>query len=136
MKTLTRDLTRRHAIAIALGVVLAGVPLLAFDYWMSRVVERRAVDEITTVAKRAIALAESRVGHAITVLDGLAEKGIASCSGVQLDAMRDAVFATPPLKEIAIVDPEGGTICSHFGTMPGRRIVLSSTPLRGARRTV
>ena len=44
------------------GAVLAGAPLLAFDYWLARLIERQSVEDVTTSAKRAIALAETRVG--------------------------------------------------------------------------
>ena len=45
--------------------------------------------------------------------------------------MQRTIFAVPPLKELAMVDPEGGTRCTHFGSMYGRRIATSSEPLAG-----
>ena len=58
--------------------------------------------------------------------------GVRSCTGADLDAMQRTVFAIPPLKEIAMVDPDGGTRCTHFGTLYGRRIATSSERLAGS----
>ena len=129
MKKLARNFPRKHIIAIVLGAVLAGAPLVLFDYWLSRAIQRQTADEITTSAKRAIALADARVNQAIMALDGLVAAGVRSCAGADLDAMQRAVFAIPPLKEIAMVDPEGGTRCTHFGTLYGRRLAIASEPL-------
>ncbi len=46
--------------------------------------------------------------------------------------MRQAVFSIPPLKEVSIVDAQGRTTCSHFGTVPGQRATISSELLAGA----
>jgi sensor c-di-GMP phosphodiesterase-like protein len=132
VKKLARNFSRKHIIAIVLGAGLAGAPLLLFDYWLSRAIQRQTADEITTSAKRAIALADTRVSQAITALDGLVAAGVRSCVGADLDAMQRTVFAIPPLKEIAMVDPGGETSCTHFGSMYGRRIAISSEPLAGS----
>ena len=91
----------------------------------------RPARDVTTSAKRAIALADTRVSQVITALDGLVAAGVRSCVGADLDAMQRTRFAVPPLKELAMVDPEGGTRCTHFGSMYGRRIATSSEPLAG-----
>ena len=83
-----KDFARKHTIAIAVGAFLAATPLLAFDYWLSGLIERQTLDDITTSAKRAVGLAETRVGQAVSTLDGLAERGVNSCAGPNLDAMR------------------------------------------------
>jgi sensor c-di-GMP phosphodiesterase-like protein len=126
---LARIFPRQHIIAVVLGAVLAGAPLLLFDYWLSRAIQRQAGDEVTTSAQRVIALADARVSQVVTALDGLVAAGVRSCTGADLDAMRRAVFVTPPLKEIAMVDPDGGTRCTHFGTLYGQRVAVSSEPL-------
>jgi sensor c-di-GMP phosphodiesterase-like protein len=127
-----KTFTRKHTIAIVLGAVLAGAPLLVFDYWLARQIERQTLDDVTTSAKRAISLAESRVAQAIGAVDSLAASGAVSCDEAHLDAMRRAVFVTAPLKEIAVVDAQGKTLCTQFGPVIGRRDVVSSEPLAGA----
>jgi sensor c-di-GMP phosphodiesterase-like protein len=121
----------KDLIAVAVGAVLAGVPLVMFDFWLNGVVERQGQDEVVIAARRAITLAETRVGRVITALDNLAAHGIDGCRANSLEAMRQAAFAGP-IKEIAVVGPDGQTQCTHLGLPLGQRKVLSSEPLAGA----
>ena len=75
---------------------------------------------MSTAAKRAIPLAEARVRDAVGTLDTLAAAGVSSCD------QRD------PVKEIAIIGPDGKTLCNHLGLPPGEREVVSSETLFGA----
>lgn len=93
---------------------------------------RQGREEVETSAKRAISLAESRVLQVIHALNQLAARGVASCSQKHIEAMRRAVFRTTPIKEIAIVGPDGQTLCTQFGLAPGERKLVSSEPLVGA----
>src|ERR1700693_4707004 len=83
-----RGFSRKNLVAIALGVVLAGAPLLAFNYWLSGLIERQGQDEVGTSAKRAIMLAETRVSHVIAALDDLAARGVDSCRPANIESMR------------------------------------------------
>ena len=46
--------------------------------------------------------------------------------------MRQAAFDTMPIKEIAVVGPDGQTLCTHLGLPLGQRKVVASEPLVGA----
>ena len=46
--------------------------------------------------------------------------------------MRRATFSTIPVKEIAVVGPDGETLCTDLGLPPGQRTTLSSELLVGA----
>ena len=46
--------------------------------------------------------------------------------------MRRAAFSAIPVKEIAVIGPDGKTLCNHLGLPPGEREVVSSEPLVGA----
>jgi sensor c-di-GMP phosphodiesterase-like protein len=127
-----RALTRRNVVAIAAGVLLAGAPLVAFDVWLGGMINRQGQDEVDTSAKRAIALAESRVTEVIGTLDALAAHGVDSCTPGHLDAMRRALFHTTPVKEIALLGADGQTLCTHVGP-PIQPQLVSSEPLPGAR---
>ncbi len=87
---------------------------------------------MSTAGKRAIALAEARVRDAVGTLDTLAVAGVSSCDQQDMEAMRRAAFSTIPVKEIAVIGPDGKTLCNHLGLPPGERAVLSSEPLVGA----
>src|SRR5450631_2898552 len=79
MGLFVRAFTRRNLIAIAAGVVLAGAPLIAFDYWLERLGDMQAGAEVATAARRAVSLAESRLNQTIGALDELAAQGVNSC---------------------------------------------------------
>ena len=132
MGFLVRAFTRRNIIAIAVGVLLAGAPLAAFNFWLNGLVDRRGLEEVDTSVKRAIALAESRVTQVIAMLDGLAARGVDSCQPGDVAAMRQAAFDTMPVKEIGVVGPDGQTQCTHLGLPLGERQLVSSEPLAGA----
>jgi len=127
-----RAFTRRNVFAVVVGAVLAGVPLVAFNFWLDGLIDRQGDAEVGTSARRAIALAETRVRDAVGTLDGLAARGIDACEPSQIEAMRRATFSTIPVKEIAIVGPGGETLCTDLGLPPGQRTVQSSEPLVGA----
>jgi len=126
-----RAFTRRNIVAIVVGMVLAGAPLVGFDFWLGGVIDRQGQDEVETSAKRAISLAESRVSDAVNALDGLAGQGVDSCTPANLDKMRMAVFRTGPVKEIEILAPNGERLCAHLGMPTPRRTLVSSEPLAG-----
>ncbi len=128
-----RVLTRRKVIAIAVGVLLAGAPLVAFDFWLGGLIDQQGQEEVETSAKRAISLAESRVTSVIATLDQLAARDVDSCAAGHIEAMRFAVFRTTPVKEIALVAPDGRTLCTDLGLPLGRRTLVSSEPLVGAK---
>jgi sensor c-di-GMP phosphodiesterase-like protein len=127
-----RAFSRRNIFAIAVGVLLAGIPLIAFNFWLEDLIEKQGEAEVGTSAKRAIALAEARVRDAIGALDGLATHGVASCGPAEIEAMRYAAFHTIPVKEIAVVGPDAETLCTHLGLPLGERVMVSSELLVGA----
>jgi len=127
-----RGVTRRNLFAIVVGALLAGGPFIAFNLWLDNLIERQGQSEVSTAAKRAIALAEARVRDAVGTLDTLAAAGVSSCDQQDMEAMRRAAFSTIPVKEIAIIGPDGKTLCNHLGLPPGEREVVSSEPLVGA----
>ena len=132
MVGVVRALTRKNIFAIVVGVLLAGAPLLAFNFWLGGLIDRQGQDEVDTSAKRAIALAEFRVTQVISTLDGLAARGVDSCRPGDVEAMRQASFDTAPIKEIAIVGPDGQTLCTDLGLPLGQRKLVASEPLAGA----
>jgi sensor c-di-GMP phosphodiesterase-like protein len=131
MGTVLRAFTRRNTIAIVIGVLLAAAPLVAFDFWLSGLIDRQGQMEVDTSARRAISLAESRVDSVVDALDELAAGGVATCEPGNIAAMRHAAFATIPIKEIAILGPDGATLCTHLGVASGGRDLISSEPFIG-----
>ena len=127
-----RAVSRRNIFAIVVGALLAGVPLIGFNFWLEGLIDRQGEAEVGTSARRAIALAEARVKDAVGALDGLAARGVNSCDPAHIEAMRYAAFITIPVKEIAVVGPDAETLCTHLGLPLGERTMLSSELLVGA----
>jgi len=132
MGFIVRAVSRRNIFAIVVGALLAGVPLIGFNFWLENIIDRQGEGEVGTSARRAIALAEARVREAVGALDGLAARGVDSCDPAHIEAMRYAAFNTVPVKEIAVVGPDAETLCTHLGLPLGERTMLSSELLVGA----
>lgn len=116
----------RKLIAIAIGTLLAGAPMVAFNHWFDAVIVREGTDEVESFNKRTIQLAERRIAQVIATLGELARQGVDVCGPLQLDALKDANFRTTAIKEISIIGPEGETLCSDLGMPLQPRIVVSS----------
>ena len=132
MGSLVRAFSRRNLIAIAAGVMLAGAPLVALDFWLDRLIDTQGSEQVAHAARRAVSLAEARLNQTIGALNELAAKGVGSCESSHVELMQQAAFNTATVKEIAIIGPEGQTLCTHVGPPLGQRKVIISEPLRGA----
>jgi sensor c-di-GMP phosphodiesterase-like protein len=117
--------------AIAIGVVLAGPPVAAFNLWLGSFVERQGRAELELAARRHMVLSETRIARAVAVLDDLAGRGIDACRVSNVDALRQATFGATPVKELSIVGPDGRTLCTDVGNQSDQRKVLASEPLAG-----
>ena len=132
MGLIVRELTRKKIFAVFVGVFIAGTPVLAFDLWLSGLVDRQGQEEVDTSAKRAISLAEFRVTQVVGTLDDLAKHGVNNCEPRNIEAIRQATFDAAPIKEIAVVGPDGNTLCTDLGLPLGNRKLAASEPLSGA----
>jgi sensor c-di-GMP phosphodiesterase-like protein len=118
----------RNLLAIGAGVLLLGLPSAIFNYRLNGAVERQSREELTFEARRTIALADSRIGQVIAILDDLAARGVNSCAPAHLDALRQATFTTTPVKEFSVVAPDGSTLCSDLNGRAEARMAISSEP--------
>jgi sensor c-di-GMP phosphodiesterase-like protein len=127
---------RKFLAAIAIGVVLAGPPVVALNLWLNGLVERQGREELELAAKRHLALTEARLTRTLRTLDDLASRGINSCGDDQIEALRQATFGTIPVKELSIIAPDGRTLCTDIGNQTDHRVVISSEPLSSDSRNV
>ena len=119
-------------MAIVAGMLIAGVPMATLNYWIDSFVERQSQNEIDSAAKRTIAIVDYRIGRAVTMLDDLAARGVASCRADHLDALRAANLGFGAVKEFSILAPDGRMLCSDLGTVPGEREILATQSGHGA----
>ena len=119
-------LKRKELLAVVIGIALAGVPIAAFNLWVAWFIQQQGYEDVDKVAKRSLALADRRSARVIRVLADLSRRGIDGCSPAEIEALRQANFATAPIKEFSIIDPAGNTICTDIGIPLGLRQVISS----------
>lgn len=131
MGLLKRALTRRNLAVFVVGALLAGAPLVIFDFWVGGLIDRHGEETVATVARRSAGLADARIVQVIEALDALVARGATDCRADHVLAMRQAAFVTMPIKEVSIIAPTGQVQCTHLGLPFGRRSVLSIEPLSG-----
>jgi sensor c-di-GMP phosphodiesterase-like protein len=119
-------------IAILAGIVLAGAPIAVIGAWTDRYIVQQGDAEVANAAKRAIVLAEGRIRLVISGLNDLATRGISTCSVEDIEAMYQTAFAISPIKEIAIVAPNGQAFCTSLGLPFGRQETVSRPVMTSA----
>ena len=112
-------------VAAVVGVLLAGVPVVAFDVWIEQVIAQQSADDVSVGARRAIAIVDARLSDVVDGIDSLATQGVSGCGPTDLDKLRRTLFATAPAKEFSVVGPDGQTRCSDFGMSPGSRKIVN-----------
>ena len=120
----------RKYLAIIAGTLAAGIPLAVIHVGLNAYVEHKATEDVRLAAQRAIARAEWRIGQSIEALAVIGKAGLSDCTDVDLLAIRRALIATTPLKEIAVKDEAGNPKCQELtGATPARAL---SRDLRAA----
>lgn len=119
-------LLSKKLIAVVAGVLLAGTPMVLFNYWLNNLILEQTRDEVDATARRSITLAEGRIGQAMSALDDLARRDITTCSPEHIDALRRANLDYSGVAEFSIVDQSGRTLCSDLGIALRHRIVLTT----------
>jgi len=115
--------------AVVAGLVLAGVPLLSAQYFLDRRIDTQGQQEVDATARRGMALAESRIAAVIAGLAALGDRGITACGPAEREALDVATFDTMAVKELAVVDPRGETLCTNHALGLAERHVVSRRPV-------
>lgn len=110
------------------GVAVACVPILLVEYSLNSYVERSARAKLESLARSALGLAEIRLESAMASLVDLAP-AVDGCDQRSLEVMRKSTSASLPIKEIAILDESGVTLCTNFGDGGEARTVSRELPL-------
>jgi sensor c-di-GMP phosphodiesterase-like protein len=101
----------RKPFAVVAGALVAGVPVAMIQRGVDTYIERQATEDSRLSAQRAIARAEWRIGQSIATLAAIGAARLTSCADIEPDAVRRAVMATTPLKEVLVVDETGVPRC-------------------------
>lgn len=104
----------RKYLAIIAGTLAAGVPLAVIHHGLGAYIEHKATEDVRSAAQRAVARAEWRIGQSISALAAIGRGELTSCADVDALAIRRALMATTPLKEIALKDEVGNPKCQEL----------------------
>jgi EAL domain-containing protein (putative c-di-GMP-specific phosphodiesterase class I) len=114
--------TKNKLVAAMLGILLAAVPV----YWFVNWLPRQGEAEASVAAKSSIALLNLTLRATVDKLHDLANRGIDSCSAANVDTLRQELFTTGAVKELALVAPNGETMCTDTGTAFAPRDAVAS----------
>jgi sensor c-di-GMP phosphodiesterase-like protein len=115
---------RKKLVAIAIGILLGGLPLAGFDLWLVTLIHRQGIEDISVSAARSIEIAEMRLDQAESSLDILEVRGVDGCTSVQIDRMSQVAFTWTAVKELAVLGRNGDIICSSLETPIGLRALV------------
>lgn len=114
------------------GVAIACVPILLVDYTLNAYVERNARNKLELVAHSALGLAEIRLEGAMAALVDLSAV-VEGCDQRSMEIMRRTATVSIPIKEIAVLDDSGDTLCTNFGDGGEPRAISRELPLADTR---
>ncbi|HEX2652290.1 MAG TPA: EAL domain-containing protein, partial [Xanthobacteraceae bacterium] len=117
---------RKMFVAVVIGCVLGGAPVVGYNYWLDFYIEKQGAREVDVAATRSIVLADRWIERVIQGLDDLAHRGGNVCSTAQIDAMHEIEFIVPAIKEMSVIGPNGQTYCTNSSLMLGQRRTLSN----------
>ena len=109
-------------VAAILGVLATAGPVLWFITWL----QKQGESEVSVTATWSIGVTDLTIDQAVVVLTDLTGRGIDSCQPDHIETLRQTVFGSGPIKELAVISPSGQTLCSDAGALVGRRDVIAS----------
>lgn len=115
---------RKKLIAVAVGILLGGLPLIGFDLWLGVLIRRQSLEDVGISAARSIAIAEARLDQAVLALDIAQIRGVVGCTPDQVDILRQITLISASAKELLIASSDGEILCSGLGAPPGRRTLV------------
>jgi sensor c-di-GMP phosphodiesterase-like protein len=111
----------RRNLAIIAWALAAGMPLVVIHFGLNAYIQHKATEDVRAAAQRAVARAEWRIGQSISALEAIAKGALTSCDKVDLLAIRRALIATTPLKEVALRDEAGNPKCQELASVTRSR---------------
>jgi len=119
----------KKLIAIAVGILLAGAPLIGLHFWVDGFLVRQSASDVETFARRSIQLVDMRLAAALAELERLAAQGVNGCRPDQIEAMRRASLTTAWVRQFSVLGVAGQPLCADIG-LPGPVKVLTARNIR------
>jgi sensor c-di-GMP phosphodiesterase-like protein len=117
-------LLKRKWVAALVGTLLAGLPVLLFTSWLYT----QGEPEVQVAAKASIRITELIIDETIDIFAELDAHGVRSCGSSDVHTLQRMVFASASIKELAVVDRNGQTLCTDRGDAFFQREVVANAP--------
>ena len=108
--------------AALLSILLMGALVL----WVVSSQQKQTEAGVSFTANWSLALTELVIDETVASLEELAARGVDSCQPSHLELLRQAVFASGSIRELAVIGPQGQTLCTEIGSSFVGRDVLAS----------
>ncbi len=108
-----------------MGVLLTGGPVIWFMSWL----QEQGQAEVSIAANWSISVAELTIDEAVASFHELDAQGIQSCGVSDVVVLQRTVFASGSMRELAVVDRNGRTLCTDHGNsfLPRDIVVTAAT---------
>ena len=107
--------TSLKIVAVVLGILIAGVPIVLFNVWLNR----QADDEAASTSAWALGSSEMRLGRRLRCFRNLPRGASTSCRPGHVEAMRQAALLTGPVKQIMLLGSNDEVLCTDPGAIVG-----------------
>jgi sensor c-di-GMP phosphodiesterase-like protein len=121
----------KNLIAIAVGILLAGLPMVGLNLWVDGLLVRQSASDVETFARRSVHLADTRLGAALGALERLAARGVDGCRPDQVAALNKASLSVAWVKQFALLGAAGQPLCADL-QLSGLVKVLSARKVQGS----
>lgn len=121
----------RKLIAIAVGILLAGAPMVGLNFWVDGLLVRQSASDVETFARRSMHIADVRLGAVLASLQSLAARGVDGCRPDQVEALRSAGLPVAWVKQFAVLGAAGQPLCGDL-LLPGPVKVLAARKVQGS----
>ena len=125
---LSSQRTSVKIVVAVLGVLGLGIPILAFNAWLTK----QGDDEIPTAAAWALSSAETQLGQTVAALYDISRRGVDSCKPAHIEAMHQATVRTGAIKQVMLIAPNGQIMCTDSGAVIDRTEVISTASTASA----
>ena len=109
-------------IAAVAGILLASLPVFLLTYWL----HKQGEPEVSVAANASIRITELIIDEAVTGFHELDARGVRSCRTSDVQILQQMVFASASIRELAVVDRNGQTLCTDRGNVFVPRAVIAT----------
>jgi len=102
----------RFLKTLVIALILAIAPLIAANYVLNTYAVTQAQAEMKAIAERYVLRAEKAIGDAVSVLQGLHQKGHVTCSADDRAAFNAGLIEAPFVQMLGVVNTGGVMMCN------------------------